>query len=180
MKYYALCLPLVLGSLALAKADKAGEAKKGIKAAYDQMAKDFLDKKFDGFSTLMTDDFQATREGHKEAMSRDDVIKDFKAQRDRLTDVKWTKTVTKFDRLGMKWKRGSYQEKHYTELVLRAWVVGRMTATMNLGDSKPHLFDLQAKSEDLWVHVIGSDWKLKSSHTSNIVVKIDGKVAPMN
>jgi hypothetical protein len=163
MKYYAFCLPLVLGSMALAKPDPAGDAKKAIKDVYSEMAKDFMDKKFTAFSDIMTEDFQASREGHPEQLTRDQVIKDFSAQRDKLSDIRWTKKIEKLD---------------LKDGVAHVLVDGKMRGTMNFGDGKHHSLDLKAKSEDDWIK-IGSDWKLKSSHTTDITVKVDGKVTPI-
>ena len=164
MKYYALCLPLVLGSLAFARLDATGDAKKAIKKAYSEMAKDFIDKKFTAFSGFMTDDFKATVENHQGGLTREQVVSDFTGQREKLSGIKWTKKIEEFD---------------LKDEVAHVLVEGKMKGTMNFGDGKPHSFDLLAKSGDDWVK-IGSDWKLKSSHTMDITVKIDGKVTSMH
>jgi ketosteroid isomerase-like protein len=163
MKYYALCLSLVLGSLAFARPDATGDARKAIKKEYSEMAKAFADKRFTDFSSFMTEDFKASREGHPGSLTRDQVMKDFTGQREQMKEVKWTKKIDKFD---------------LKDGVAHAFVEGKMSATVSFGEGKTQHMDLQAKSVDDWVKV-GPYWKLKSSRTTDLTVKIDGKVTPM-
>jgi len=158
MKRVVICLLILLALGSFANADAVGEVRKAIEANYSAIAKAFVKKDYPAMSGFMTEDFQAIPPQGK-AMTREEVVKDFAVQRERLTDINWTKKIKKIDLQG-----------DDAKLV----VDGRLSAHIDFGDHKPHTFLLNATSEDEWVKV-GGLWKLKLSKTTVFQAKIDGR-----
>lgn len=139
-------------------AETLAEAKKAIADTYAAISKAFVHKDAPAFKGFMTEDFQATAPNGTK-LSRDLVVKDFLAQRSRLTDVTWTKTIKKIDLQGPN---------------CHVEADGRMSAKIDLDDHKPHSFLLLASSADDWIKT-ETAWKLRKTKTVSFHVEIDGK-----
>jgi ketosteroid isomerase-like protein len=153
---------LVVIAFASAAGDPSGVAKKAIAADYKAISKAFADKDFKTLASFMTDDFKGYPPKGA-AITKADVTKDFSQERDHLTDVKWDRTILKFNLDGT---------------TAHVSVEGIMTGKLVAGNGKGHLFSIDAHSQDDWVKV-GKDWKIRQTKAGSMDIKMDGKPITM-
>jgi hypothetical protein len=160
MKY--LSALIAVSSLALAAiASPSKDVQKTLEGNYAAISKAFVDKDFDKFASFLAPDFKG--KSPRGIADRAKVIQDFKSQRERMSDIHWTKKIT-----GLKVEGA----------IAHAQVEGVLTSKMDVGDKKPHTFDLKSVAKDDWALGKDGKWLLKSSETTKLDVKFDGKPIP--
>jgi ketosteroid isomerase-like protein len=154
----AVCILIAsLTTTAPSTPNDAAIARREIAKQYSVLAKAMQAKDFDKFKSMMAEDFVAT-DPKGATMDRDQVVKDFTVQRERLTSFKWSKKITRLDLDGN---------------VAHVVVLGDLKGKSEFG-GKTHILHVKATSLDDWAKT-GNSWILKASKTTDFDMTMDGK-----
>lgn len=161
MIHRATLLSILLGTTALATA-QAPLIKK-LQTHYDAMSAAFAANKPDVFDSFLSKDYLLVQPGGRGKWDRKHVLDDFKRQMTRMKNAKWERHVRDVKVAGN---------------TATVTVDGKFKGAFDMGDGKPHIFELTSLATDVWTVSPAGD-KLSKSVIQRLDPLIDGKVPKM-
>lgn len=158
---FVCCLAIVAGlAVCEARGSENPLVRTQLTANYAAFSKAFQNRDIHACAQMMMPNYvAATPDGGK--ANRKQVLADLKQRMTNLSDVTWSRTITKLN--------GS------TDTAL-ATVDGDLKGTMDDKAGRPHAVELVATTLDLWVRS-KTGWKLQHSRLLKARLTVDGKSA---
>ncbi len=154
-----LAAPFALPRAARAKPGFAATVRTILTADYARFTQAFQKKDVAGIDTQMTVNYVALGTDGKPT-TRAQVLADFKGQMATLQNVTWKRTIRRMNVFGK------------TADVI---VDGDLVGTSRGKDGKPHKMERLATSNDTWIEITPTLWKLSRSRVLKVKTTVDGK-----